>query len=384
MMATTVTTPTETAIWLALAQVDVSASVCFGLLHRFGSAQALWQASEAELNTVLQPERLSSFLKARQTVDPLAYLAEVEAQNIVVLTWQHPKYPARLKEIPDPPMVLMVKGDVSLLNHPMALGVVGTRRCTHYGIKVTTQLIEQLAAHQPLIVSGMAAGIDTAAHMAALDNQCPTVAVFGAGLDVIYPARNRALAQRILDQGGALVSEYGLGAQPTRFRFPKRNRIVAGLSDGVLVSEAPHQSGALITARDALEANRQVFAVPGSIFSEQSLGANALIGEGAVPATSGHLMARHLGWCVDPIADTEAGRLVEQLRLPDNLPDTDYRILKALGSEPITFDALSEALADKNPGEGEAIAAIALSTALTMLELKGMVRSLPGGRYTRT
>lgn len=203
--------------------------------------------------------------------------------NIQKITINDKVYPKLLKEISDPPETLYYRGDISVLNNAPTISVVGTRRCSEYGISSVATIVNELAKVNFLIISGMAKGIDTYAHKAALENGVKTIAVLGSGIDdnSIYPQRNVGLAHKIIESGGLIISEYEPGTPAMPFRFPERNRIVAGLSKATLVIEAPLKSGSMITARLALDYNRDVFAVPGSIFSKLSEGSNKLISMGA-------------------------------------------------------------------------------------------------------
>jgi len=203
--------------------------------------------------------------------------------DIQKLTIKDKAYPGLLKEISDYPKNIYYRGDVSVLNHSPAISVVGTRRCSEYGVSAATSIVNELAKANFLIISGMAKGIDSCAHKAALENGAKTVAVLGSGIDDnnIYPQRNVKLAHKIIESGGLVISEYEPGTPAMPFRFPERNRIVAGLSKATLIIEAPFKSGSMITARLALDYNRDVFSVPGSIFSKLSEGSNKLISMGA-------------------------------------------------------------------------------------------------------
>ncbi len=224
----------------------------------------------------------NEFISARTSINPDKIFDWLLKENIKVSTLEDRAYPKLLKEIFDPPQILYYKGAFDE-NEEFNLAVVGTRKFTPYGQRVTEEITKNLAQNNLTIVSGLALGIDALAHYAALEGGGRTLAVLGSGLDRenIYPAQNRLLAERIIKEGGAIISEFPLGTAPLRFNFPQRNRIVSGMSLGTLVIEADEKSGALITARFALEQNREVFAVPGNIYSNVSRGTNFLIKEGA-------------------------------------------------------------------------------------------------------
>jgi len=271
-------------------------------------------------------------------------------------------YPALLLETADPPLLLYAQGRLELLGAP-ALAVVGSRNPSAQGIDNARAFAEHLSRARVTIVSGMALGIDAAAHEGGLAGAGSTMAVVGTGLDRIYPARNRGLAHRIAKQG-LLLSEFELGMPPLAENFPQRNRLIAGLSRGTLVVEAALPSGSLITARQALEAGRDVFAIPGSIHSPQSRGCHALIKQGAKLVDSADDILGELNWTPAAAAApaTDATRSV------------DDALLAALGHDPVTLDALLA-----RTGESAA----ALNARLLELELDGRVARLPGGLYQR-
>ncbi len=270
--------------WLSNPKIGPSR---FALLRRhFTSLQAAWQASSLELKQAgLDSELVNNIITYRAQTDPADLMAKIKQLKIKLGTITEPDYPKLLKEIYDPPPLLFYQGSSAAWQNN-CLGVVGTRRATAYGLLVTSDLTKDLALTGLTIVSGLAYGIDTAAHQATLEVGGQTMAVLASGLDTIYPAANRQLANKIMNQGGALLSEFPLAMPPLKQNFPYRNRLIAGLSRGVLVCEATVDSGALITAKLALEANREVFAVPGSIYSDQAQGSNELLKLG------GHLVTK--------------------------------------------------------------------------------------------
>ncbi len=245
----------------------------------FESAEKIWYASREKLNTVpgIQLQTVENIVTYRSQVDLDYWTNQVKAHGIEVITYTD--FPEMLTEIYDSPVVLFAKGDLSLLSGPK-LAVVGTRKVTGYGIMAVKNLIPPVIEAGLTIVSGLATGVDAWAHEVTVKNSGKTIAVLGNGLDQIYPRENRELAKKIADSG-LLLSEYLPGIAPEKHHFPQRNRIISGLSEGVLVIEAPEQSGAMITAQLALEQNRDVFAVPGNINSPCSQGCNTLISEGA-------------------------------------------------------------------------------------------------------
>jgi DNA processing protein len=267
--------PDELACWIALNRVSGIGPATFkALLDYFsGDVQAAWNADRKTLAQAgLNSRIVDNLLQLRSTISPVGEMEKLERQRVRVLTWRDAAYPPLLREIPDAPPVLYTYGKLTEADR-FALAVVGTRSSSTYGMQVTERMVTELAKGQVTIVSGLALGIDTIAHTAALDAGGRTIAVVASGLDIIYPPTNRALAHRIVESGkGVIISEYPLGVKPEGGNFPARNRIISGLSLGVLVIEAPPKSGALITVEHALKQGREVFAVPGSILSSKSAG----------------------------------------------------------------------------------------------------------------
>jgi DNA processing protein len=335
------------------------------LLDHFGDPEAAWRAAPLELARAgLDRRAIDGLVALRQTADPAEVWTRVERLGVTVVTLDDPAYPALLREIADPPPVLYLRGELAAADR-WALAVVGTRRMTPYGRQVVERLVGELARAGLTIVSGLALGIDGAAHRAALQAGGRTVAVLGSGLDQLYPSDHIGLAREIVGSG-AVMTEFPLGTKPDAVNFPRRNRIISGLSMGTLVIEAAETSGALITADFALEQGRDVFAVPGSILSSASTGPNRLIKEGARPVTSAQDILEELNLTV--VAQHEAVR--------DALPDdpTESALLKLLSGEPLHVDEI---------GRSSALPAWQVSSALTMMELKGLVRQVGGMNYVR-
>jgi len=267
--------------WLALTRIDgLGIRGCHKLIEHFGSPQAAYMASLTELESCGVPARVAQAIFAQAALkDAERDVQEVAKADCVLIAFDSEEYPPLLKQIPDAPLLLYVRGDVKVLSQ-FAVAIVGSRRPSAYGSSVAHRLAHDLAQRQLVIASGLARGVDSAAHRGALEAKGKTVAVLGSGLDVIYPRENKKLADEIA-KSGAVISEFPLGTGPTPENFPIRNRIISGLSLGVVVVEAAEYSGSLITARLALEQNREVFAVPGNITSAQSFGPNHLIKQGA-------------------------------------------------------------------------------------------------------
>lgn len=271
------------ACWVALSRVPRLGAARFRLLeaHFEGDLTRAWQASTRELRAAgIGGAAAQGIAAARSATSPDAELERLAEYGVTALTWQDVGYPPRLKETPDPPPVLYLMGNL-LPDDETAVAVVGTRRPTDYGRRATDGLCAGLAEHGITVVSGLALGIDTCAHTATLRAGGRTVAVLGNGLDMIYPAENGRLAQRIIAAGGAIVSEFALGVRPEASNFPRRNRIISGMTLGTLVTEASETSGTRWTVYHALEQNREIFCVPGSIYSPASKLTNRLIREGA-------------------------------------------------------------------------------------------------------
>lgn len=276
-VAATGLTREETGYWIGFNRVLGIGPVNFRLLLDYfqDDLAAAWRADSQELTRAgLQQKTLDGFLAQRVKIEPERELERLERQQVSILTWRDPAYPALLREIEASPPVIYLRGELKEADR-FALAVVGTRNASSYGQQVTERLVTELARGQVTVVSGLALGIDAIAHASALNAGGRTLAVLACGLDVVYPSKNRGLAQRICESGqGALISEYPLGVRPESGNFPARNRIISGLSQGVLITEAPTKSGALITTSFALKQGRDVFAVPGSIFSSRSTGAH--------------------------------------------------------------------------------------------------------------
>ncbi|MFA6492981.1 MAG: DNA-processing protein DprA [Patescibacteria group bacterium] len=277
----------EKKYWVALSTHNkIGGRTLLKLYKRFRKLSRIWQADRQSLAKAgLDLGQIEAVKEVISKKDPDKELKKLEKYKIEVLIYPDENYPKILKELPDPPGILYVRGKI-LEEDKLAIGVVGSRKYTSYGERVTRELVYPLAQRKITIISGLALGIDTLAHRAALEADGRTLAVLGCGLDQIYPSINIRLADKILSGAGAIISEFPLGMPALRHNFPIRNRIIAGLSLGTLVVEAALNSGSLLTATAAIDYNREVFAVPGSIFSESSQGTNKLIKMGARPTTS--------------------------------------------------------------------------------------------------
>jgi len=333
------------------------------LIAHFGDLALAWQAPPDELRAAgLGPALVERLAQVRASVDLDRVWAQITAQGIQALTWQDEAYPPRLKEIDQPPPVLYVRGEL-LPEDAWAVAVVGTRRVTAYGRQVAEEISFYLAQNGVTVISGLARGVDSIAHQAALKAGGRTLAVLGNGVDRIYPPEHRALAEKII-AGGALLSDYSPGTPPESVNFPPRNRIISGLSLAVIVVEAGETSGALITAEFAAEQGREVFAVPGNILAPQSKGTNRLIQQGARPL----LAARDVLEALDLTRVTEhrAARRV----LPAD--EVEAQLLTILSHEPLHVDDIRNQTS---------LPIEKISAALVMMELKGMVRQVGGMNY---
>lgn len=344
----------------------VGAATLRVLKKHFGTWHAAWSASEADLNSALGDKKtVTSILWKRPSMHPDKEMEKLVKENIWIITEEDPVYPSLLKEIPNPPVILYGKGNPHLFTEgKIFLGVVGTRKCTQYGLEAVESLTYELSRAGLTIISGLAAGIDSRAHEAALEAEGKTVAVLGSGVDnfSIFPPENKGLARRITEKGGTVISEYAPGTPALREHFPQRNRIISGLSKGILVVEAPEKSGALITARLALEQNREIFAVPGPIFSIYSRGCHKLIQEGA----------KLILQAEDILEEFKIEYTKEKRQLAvEN--DIEKKILEILQ------EALSVDLIKLRTG----LDTSSIITTLSMLELKGQIKNIGGDTWQK-
>ena len=357
----------ELKYWIAFNRVSRVGRARITILEgHFGSLASAWTAGAAQLQQAgLQRRTALHVVEARKRVDPDEEISRVEESGVRVLTWHDEEYPPRLKEIYDKPAVLFVRGSL-LPKDERSVAVVGTRKPTAYGRETARQLVSDLSQSGLTIVSGMARGIDGVVHRSALESGARTIAVLGSGLDVIYPREHGSLSEQIAAQG-ALVSEFSLGARPDAQNFPRRNRVISGMSMGTLVIEAPEDSGALLTARHALEQDREVFAVPGSILSPSFRGGNHLIRDSGAKLVT----------CADDVLEELNLSVVEhQIELAAFFPEDEAQagVLKFVTFDPIHIDEITR---------NSALAASTVSGALTMMELRGLVRQVGGMNYVR-
>ncbi len=358
-------TAPERAWWLAFMQVPkIGSSRIQQLLATFGSLQAAWGAAGHELREVLPQGVVDDVLRRRNDIDVYALYERTTRDGINITCWADDSYPALLREVPAPPPLLYYRGQL-IETDSTAVAIVGTRKVTAYGREMTYRIAYDLAKAGVTIVSGLALGVDGVAHRAALEAGGRTIAVLGSGVDVIYPGKHRDLARKI-EQQGAVLTEYPLGTQPDRFNFPPRNRIISGLSRGVVVIEAPERSGALITVDFAAEQGRDAFAIPGPVHAPASAGCNRILREGATLVRSAEDILEDLH--IRPLNhdDPEIGHV--------NLSSDERRLLSVLTSEPQHIDDIAARL-------GKTVHDV--SGELMMLELQGSVHSGGSGYYSR-
>ena len=356
--------PDDLAAWLRLLRTPgVGRDSARRLLAACGSPEAVFSSRPAAWRELVTPAAAAALAEPpkdheTQLAATRAWLAAGDARQVVMLG--DASYPAQWLESPDPPLLVYAQGRIALLSAP-SLAIVGSRNPTPQGTDNAREFAAHLSRAGLTIVSGLALGVDGAAHLGGLDGQGSTIALMGTGADRIYPARHRTLAHRIASEG-LLLTEFEIGTPPLAENFPQRNRIIAGLARGTLVVEAALPSGSLSTARAAVEAGREVFAIPGSIHSPQSRGCHALIKQGAKLVESADDITSELHWKAgEPIA----ARTQEP---------ADSPLLEALGHEPVTLDAL---------GARTGMSAADLNAQLLELELDGRVARLPGGLFQR-
>jgi DNA processing protein len=353
------------------------------LVEHFGSLEALFRASLTELEaTGMQAVSAQAIATGKSAELAREEIAKASEGGATLVCIDDPAYPPRLKEIYDPPLVLYMRGNLELLTRP-GIAMVGTRHPTPYGSGMAERLACDLAAQGLVIISGMARGVDTASHRGAISAKGKTLAVFGTGIDEIYPKENSRLSEQILALGGALISEFPLGTSPQPQNFPIRNRIISGMSFGVLVVEAAEYSGTRITARCALEQNRDVFAVPGNVTNKNSWGPNTLIKQGAkLVATWEDVwedLPTDVRLALAPTISPESSSTENASLFPDEgLPPHERRILSLLKADETThIDEIVERLEIE-------MSSSEIFAALFELELTGKVKQLPGKNFVKS
>ena len=341
------------------------------LRERFGSLDLALTARGADLRSVegIGPELVEKLTSWKESTDADRERKWAEELGLSIVTMADKAYPVSLSEIYDPPLVLYIKGKVPE-TWPRGVAVVGSRETSHYGLETAKKLGYQLAYAGVPVISGLARGIDTAAHLGALAAKGTTWAVLGCGLDKMYPPENDALAAKIVESGGCLISELPLGTSPDKRTFPMRNRIVSGLSFGTLVIEAGRQSGALITARQALDQGRQVFAVPGRIDNPLAQGCHQLIKEGAKLVEGVEDILAELEFLPLRAEEAPAPR-----PLPDNLTPEEQKVYSAIDLDETPIDFITRV---------SGLPSGSVSSALLRLEMRKLVKQMPGKVFVRT
>jgi DNA processing protein len=339
------------------------------LLNFFNNdAEQIWKASRQQWQEAgIGFKAVTEIWSEKEQINPDEVYAKLQKLGVTALPISSSKYPRVLKEIYDPPPVLLVRGEFPLPADDFTIAVVGSRVLTPYGRQATSEITRGLAQSGATIVSGLALGADAIAHQTTLDCGGRTIAILGNGIDEIYPFRNRQLAEDILAKGGAIISEFPIGTEPLHYNFPLRNRIIAGLSRGVVVSEGKEKSGSLITASLANEFGREVFAIPGPIFSEYSAGPNRLIQQGAKPVLSANDVLENLGF-----DDME-----QKIEVRQNVGDSaeENLVLKILTKIPLHTDEITRSA--KLPASEAA-------SILSLLEMKGLAKNLGGMQWVRS
>ncbi|MBQ8168569.1 DNA-processing protein DprA [bacterium] len=356
--------------WIAFSSMEqIDSRFIQRLYNYFGDIEHAFNASIGELSQIdgLNIKKSETFVTLRNKTNPDKVLDQVTNKGIKYITLDDEKYPKMLKNIADPPAVLYYRGSLDICNLEKTLAVVGSRKASYHAKEELDKIISQLAGTDICIVSGLAAGIDTQAHLSALDNNIKTVGVIASGLDFYYPTSNKHLYERIENGNGAVISEYFPTFEPLKFRFPQRNRIVSGLSYGTLVAEASLKSGALITANLTLEQGRELMCMPGLISNPNTEGIYKLLKNGATLITSAEDILNALNW---EIKSSQS----QQLELPI-LNDSELKIFNALEIEEKGVDELAS-ITGLNIED--------LLTDLTTMELKGIIKQVSGDRYKRS
>jgi DNA processing protein len=383
-LVTPSTSTTHILEWLAISLTQgLGPTRARKLIEHFGGVEAVFHASLTELEaTGIQAVSAQAIATGKSQELAREEIARAASAGVAVISPEDACYPLRLKEIYDPPLLLYVRGNPEVLQLP-GIAMVGTRHPTPYGSGMAERLACDLAAQGLVIISGMARGVDTASHRGAITAKGKTVAVFGTGVDVIYPKENSRLSEQILALGGALISEFPLGSAAFPQNFPIRNRILSGMSIGVLVVEAAEYSGTRITARCALEQNREVFAIPGNVTNKNSWGPNTLIKQGAkLVATWEDVwedLPAEVKLALTPATANESGDSSSASLFPDEgLPPHEKKILGLLKADEAThIDELMNQLENE-------MSSSEIFAALFELELAGKVRQMPGKNFVKS
>lgn len=370
----------ELKYWLAWNRIKEIGPVRFlKLCQHFSSLEDAWYSNirKPEIKTMLniKEETLSKIELDKTLINPDDELSLLEEKGIKAITIKEEGYPSILKDIYSPPPIIYYQGNfLSIMKESEGLAVVGSRMPTFYGRKVAKELSNEIAKAGYVVISGLARGIDTNAHLGALEACGKTIAVLGSGLDRIYPTENKKLAQRIINENGSIISEFPLLTRPEKNNFPRRNRIISGLSLGTIVVEAAEKSGALITADFALEQGKEVFAVPGSIYSFLSTGCHNLIKQGAKLINNCQDIFVELPDSNPLILENKANIENQRESFIDKLTPYELKLLEFISIEPLHIDEITEL---------SAIPYGKVFEALLSLELKGIIKEVEGKRYIR-
>lgn len=352
--------------WIAFSSIEeLGSSFIQRLYNHFGNIEEAFCANDLSAIEGLTIKTAEKFLRLRDKVNPDKTLEEVQNRGIKFLTYEDANYPYMLKNISNPPSVIYYKGDLSACNLGKTLAVVGSRRATSYAKDALTKVIGELQNTDICIVSGLASGIDTTAHTAAIENNLKTIGVIASGFDYVYPTANKELYKKIEEGSGAIITEYYPTFEPIPFRFPQRNRIVSGISFGTLVAEASMKSGALITANLTLEQGRELMCIPGLITNPNTEGIYKLLKNGATLVTCADDILEALGWEI---------KLEQQKLFAPDLSEDEQKIYNALEIE------------DKGVDELQAYTRLNIDNILmylTTLELKGIIKKVDGDRYRK-
>ena len=355
--------------WIAFSSIEqIDSLFTLKLFEYFKDIEKAFNASSDDLKNIegLSVKKAENFLKLRDKVNPDKVLSDVVNRGIKYLTFEDDRYPVMLKNIDNPPSVLYYKGDLDSINFERTLAVVGSRKTSKYAKDAVHLIVSQLANTDICIVSGLASGIDTSAHLAALDSNLKTIGVIASGFDFVYPSANSDLYRKIENGNGVIFTEYFPTFEPLKFRFPQRNRIVSGLSYGTLVAEASIKSGALITANLTLEQGRELMCIPGLITNPNTEGIYKLLKNGATLVTSADDVLEALNWEVKP---------TEQLKIDlTNLDETEAKIMDVIKIEEKGVDEIMSAT-------GLDLDTLLIN--LTTMELKGIIEQVNGDRYKR-
>jgi DNA processing protein len=358
----------ERDFYLAFSLINgIGPKTFLSLLNYFKSAEKAWNSNPEELQKAGLGEKLiQKFEKAKEEFNFQKYVALLKRKKASFVAQCDKEYPSLLAQIPNPPIVLFTRGNISSLNLERTIGIVGTRKITNYGSVVTKMFASELASLGFTIVSGLAMGVDAVAAQSAIEAGGKTIAVLGNGVDLCFPSSNENLYDKILEKDGLIISEFPLGQTPTPGSFPSRNRIIAGLSLGVLVTEGAQDSGSLITADYAFKFNRKVFAVPGPITSQLSVAPLKLIEKGAKLVTNAEDIMNEFK------IQNSKGKIVSQNSKFENLTKEELKIVRLLENEGLGFD---EIVRDSK------IESSSLGALLSMMEIKGLIKNTGNGNY---